>query len=470
LLPGLILTWLLPMFAAAAELPALANATAASGKPTAAIFRSGANTAGAAFRNDFLAAEAITIRAQIEVDPVHINQTGNLFLLLSLDGQLFMRNASGNFQSWNGNPASLLATVPNAPLPARKELPIIDNIALGALGLAGSNLAFYLAYNVTAEPGEIYYSGSPLQISISSYDPLQITAATTQSFTTTLLDSTRNRELPLLVFLPQATTPAPVVLFSHGLGGTYETAVYLGQHWSARGYVVVFMQHAGSDGKILEGVPASQILAVMQAAASAENLVARIADVSAIIDQLELWNADTRHILGKRLALDRIGMAGHSFGARTTQTTSGEIVPWLNYPTRDPRITAAMPLSGSVTNIATAAQLLGNVNIPWLLMTGTRDVSPINDTTVAERLAVFPALPPGNKYELVLFEGEHHAFTDRPVSVLQNPRNPAHHPAIKAISTAFWDSYLRNDVGARRWLDSNAVRSVLAPADGWQLK
>ena len=129
-----------------------------------------------------------------------------------------------------------------------------------------------------------------------------------------------------------------------------------------------------------------------------------------------------------------------------------------------------MPLSGSVTSIATAAQLLGNVNIPWLLMTGTRDVSPINDTTVADRLAVFPALPPGNKYELVLFEGEHHAFTDRPVSVLQNPRNPAHHPAIKAISTAFWDSYLRNDVGARRWLDSNAVRSVLAPADGWQLK
>lgn len=163
-------------------------------------------------------------------------------------------------------------------------------------------------------------------------------------------------------------------------------------------------------------------------------------------------------------------MSGHSFGARTTQTTSGEIVPWLNYSTRDPRIKAAMPLSASVTNIAAANSVLAEVDIPWMVMTGTNDTSVVVNTTVADRLAVFPALPPGGKYELVFFQGEHHAFTDRTISALQAPRNPAHHPAIMAISTAFWDTWLVGDVSARQWLDGERARSVLAPADSWKLK
>lgn len=447
----------------------LGAAASSTGGNTTAVFRAGATAGESGFRHDFLAADAISISARIEVENSHVNQVGNLFVLFGLNGQFFMRDSAGKYSLWNGDPATLLATVTAAPLAARTELALLDSIALGALGLAGSDLTLYLAYNLSSAPGEIFYSSSPLLIRIASYDPLQIAATSTQSIATSMHDMARNREIPLLVFLPANTSPAPVILFSHGLGGTYETAVYLGEHWSARGYVVVFMQHAGSDAAILEGVPASQILGVMQAAASATNLVARIGDVSAVIDQLAVWNADLNQPLGQRLDLNRIGMSGHSFGARTTQTTSGEIVPWLNYSTRDPRIKAAIPLSASVTNIATAAALLGNVDIPWLVMTGTLDESIINDTTVADRLAVFPALPAGNKYELVLFEGEHHAFTDRPLSALQKPRNPAHHPAIKAISTAFWDSFLRDDVSARQWLESDA-RSVLAPPDRWQFK
>lgn len=467
ILIGLLL--LLPLGAVAAELPLLGAAATSTGSDTTAIFRAGATTGDSGFHNDFLPAEAITIAARIEVESAHVNQIGNLFALFGLDENFFMHDSAGNYHPWNGNPVDLLATSANAPLAASTQLTLLDGIALGSLGLAGSELRLYLAYNLSSAPARIYYSDTPLQIRIARYDPLQVTASATQSITFTMLDSARNREIPLLVFLPESPAPAPVILFSHGLGGTYETAVYLGEHWSARGYVAVFMQHPGSDATILEGVPASQILSVMQAAASAGNLVARIDDVSAIIDQLEIWNADSSHALGLRLDLNHIGMSGHSFGARTTQITSGEIVPWISTPTRDPRIKAAMPLSASVTSITTASALLGAVDIPWLIMTGTLDESVINDTTVAERLAVFPALPPGNKYELVLFEGEHHAFTDRPVSALQNPRNPAHHPAIKAISTAFWDSYLRGDVSARQWLE-NTARSVLSSGDSWQLK
>ena len=108
--------------------------------------------------------------------------------------------------------------------------------------------------------------------------------------------------------------------------------------------------------------------------------------------------------------------------------------------------------------------------IPWLLMTGTRDVAAIGQADLASRLAVFPALPPGGKYELVLDGAEHSAFTDRALPGDQAPRNPNHHRAVLALSTAFWDAYLRGDPGARAWLDGSGPASVLQPKDRWQRK
>lgn len=72
-----------------------------------------------------------------------------------------------------------------------------------------------------------------------------------------------------------------------------------------------------------------------------------------------------------------------------------------------------------------------------MLMTGTKDTSLIVDADVKSRLAVFTALPPGGKYELVLFGAEHSAFTDRALPGDTEPRNPKHHRVILALSTAF---------------------------------
>lgn len=72
-------------------------------------------------------------------------------------------------------------------------------------------------------------------------------------------------------------------------------------------------------------------------------------------------------------------------------------------------------------------------------MTGTKDLSRIGNIDMASRLAVFPALPEGDKYELVLNDAEHSAFSERALPADQTPRNPNHHRAILALSTAFWD-------------------------------
>jgi hypothetical protein len=103
-------------------------------------------------------------------------------------------------------------------------------------------------------------------------------------------------------------------------------------------------------------------------------------------------------------------------------------------------------------------------------MTGTKDEAVIGHADVASRLRVFPSLPKGDKYEVVLADAEHSAFGDRPLPGDREPRNPNHHRAILAISTAFWDACLRGDAAARAWLQGPGPRSVLEERDRFQLK
>jgi predicted dienelactone hydrolase len=305
----------------------------------------------------------------------------------------------------------------------------------------------------------------------TAYDPL----ATPPQFVAQTLDlevhdAARNRDIPLRVYLPQEKSPAPVVLFSHGLGGSREGNRFMGEHWSARGYVAVFLQHPGSDNSVWKGQPPREAMPALRGAANLQNFLLRVKDVPAVLDQLDRWNRAAGNPLQNRLDLARVGMSGHSFGAITTQAVSGQSTASGQRAYTDPRIKAAMAFSPSASKNTDPAQTFGQVKIPWMLMTGTKDDSPIGEADAASRLAVFPALPPGHKYELVLFSAEHSAFTDRALPGDREPRNPNHHRAILALSTAFWDAYLRNDTNARVWLDGSGAGGVLEKEDCWTKK
>ncbi|MCC7229877.1 MAG: hypothetical protein IT203_05750 [Fimbriimonadaceae bacterium] len=285
-----------------------------------------------------------------------------------------------------------------------------------------------------------------------------------------LHDTKRNRDVPILFYLPNGDKPAPVVFFSHGLGGARTGNEFLGVHLAKRGYVAVFLQHPGSDDSVWRGAPLRDRLASMKKAASAQNLSLRIADVSFVIDELANLNGDLGKGIAGRMDLKRIGMSGHSFGAVTSEAVSGESFPGVGQSLTDSRIKAAIMYSPSTPKSADPAKAFGNVKLPWLLMTGTKDQSPINDTDVANRLSVFPALPVGDKFELVLENAEHSAFTDRALPGDREPRNPNHHRAILGISTAFWDAYLKQDKAAAKWLKGDGPKSILEPKDRWQKK
>jgi len=208
----------------------------------------------------------------------------------------------------------------------------------------------------------------------------------------------------------------------------------------------------------------------MRNAADLENFMLRVQDVSAVLDQLERWKGEDGHMLKGKLNLEHVGMSGHSFGAVTTQAVSGQKFARGRLAAKDARIDAAVIMSPSSPNAGSPENAFGEVSIPWLLMTGTKDIAVIGNADMKSRLAVFPALPAGHKYELVLDGAEHSAFTERALPGDSGPRNSNHHRAILALSTAFWDAYLRGDAQAARWLDGVGPKSVLESGDRWRKK
>ncbi len=284
-------------------------------------------------------------------------------------------------------------------------------------------------------------------------------------------DRARKRTIPVRVYMPVPASPAPVILFSHGLGGAKTNNRYLGDHWARRGYVAVFVQHPGSDESVWKDAQLGKRMEVLKQQASLANFNLRARDIPAVLDALEVWNKETKHPLAGRLDLRRVGMSGHSFGAVTTQAVSGQSFP-LGVTLADPRIKAAVLMSPSPPRRGNPGVAFGKVAIPWLLLTGTRDDSmAMSNTTPEDRLKVFPALPPGRKYQLVLEGAEHSAFSERALPGDRASRNPNHHRAILALTTAFWDAYLRDDRAAKEWLDSEkSVRSILDPKDRWETK
>ena len=305
-----------------------------------------------------------------------------------------------------------------------------------------------------------------------AYDPLaiELSPALPAPLDIDVVDEGRERTIPVRVWLPSHDRPAPVILFSHGLGGARDGNAYLGRHWSARGYCVVFLQHAGSDEAVWRDLPFSERLPALRKAINLSTTLDRYRDVPAVLDRLEAWNGEAGGPLAGRLDPARVGIAGHSFGAVTAQGVTGQRTADRRTPFTDRRIGAALLMSPSLPRIGDGQSAFGSIAIPWMIMTGTEDDSPVGNATPESRREVFASLPPGEKYELVLFQGEHQAFGDRVLPGSKRPRDPNHHRVVLALSTAFFDAFLRSDKAARGWLESDAPRSVLADGDLWQWK
>ena len=277
----------------------------------------------------------------------------------------------------------------------------------------------------------------------------------------------RQRDVTVRVHLPAATEPAPVVLFSHGLGGSRTGLEYLGRHLAENGFVYVAMQHPGSDASIWQDVPRRDRMAAMKTAATAAELRRRIADSTHTLDQLVEWSADPTHPLFGRLDLDRIGMAGHSYGARTTQAMVGQGSRWEPSWKGDDRVRAAAIFSPSSPQREDPAAAFASVDVPVLFMTGTDDGVMLGGIgkPVENRRQAYTAVPATTTKYQVVFDGlEHSDFSgSRPGRNTPKP----FHPPILTLVTAFFDAHLNGDADALATLHRDPKPFVLGKSDAW---
>lgn len=265
-------------------------------------------------------------------------------------------------------------------------------------------------------------------------------------------DAARNdRDVPLKIYFPgEGDGPFPVIVFSHGLGGTRQGYEYLGRQWAAHGYVCVHAQHAGSDDAAWRGQ--SRRMQSMKRAISAQNTVDRAKDIHFILDRLDDLNQNDPQLKGK-LDLSHIGVAGHSFGANTALLVAGQQLGASRlFPSfADDRVKAIIPMSPPVpARHDNLDECFAAVKVPVFVMTGTRDDSPIADTTAADRRLVFDHLTAAPLALLLTFNGgDHLIFSGR---LVRNESDANFQEQIRLCSTAFWDACLKNDSAARSWL------------------
>ena len=299
-------------------------------------------------------------------------------------------------------------------------------------------------------------------------------------------DRARGRSVPWRLRLPSQPGPWPLVLYSHGLGGNREGAAVWGQAWADAGVAVLHLQHPGSDTETLRSG-----MAALRAAASAAQLLARVRDVRHALDEVER-QVQAGAEPWRSLSLDAVGLAGHSFGAQTTQAVAGQrftvavnpldsldsldsLDPSIRLDLADARLRAFIALSPSSPRDGrmTVAQAFGAITRPFLAVTGSLDGDPFGLYDSGEpRARVFDGLPSGQRALLWLQGADHMSYgggSARPVPAVGPFRRhgpaaslePVHHAVVARVTGLWWQAHLLGDSGAH-----TALRGPLGLGEG----
>jgi predicted dienelactone hydrolase len=285
-------------------------------------------------------------------------------------------------------------------------------------------------------------------------------------------DRSRDRSIPVRVRMPEsgllsAGGRAPVILFSHGLGGSVDAGTLFAREWAKAGFLVVHVQHPGSDQSVWQGKRGG--IAALKAAAGGQQLADRVADMAQVADAV---GASAR-VGACDLGLGdpaRMGAAGHSFGAHTVLALAGQRFGPRGPAGRDARFRAVAALSPMPPGMdaAMAPAAFGAIEVPVLAATGSADGSPLaKDKTlqqvVSARASVFPALKPsqtGKGHVGLWLEGATHADFGGNATPRKSP--DAH---VGAVTTAATTAFFRAHLSGNGRPDMSAARALLRPGD-----
>jgi predicted dienelactone hydrolase len=277
--------------------------------------------------------------------------------------------------------------------------------------------------------------------------------------------------VPIKMYHPRsvadAKEPLPLIVFSHGLGGSRDGYSMWAEHWASQGYVVVLPTHAGSDtASVVGALRGAATTSDVPTVINVQTALRRVQDVRFIITHMDEANRGTLDdktlapFKGK-LDMKHVGMAGHSYGAATTLMIAGETDGETGRVTlADPRVTAAIAMSPQPAERGDQKVVFGSMKVPVFHMTGTLDDAPLNlgNVKAADRRIPFDnSTVPGTC--LVIFDGATHmTFSARAAN--PSDRETKIHGLIKQSTTAFWDEHLKGDAKAKAWLEKDFVEAL----------
>ena len=319
-------------------------------------------------------------------------------------------------------------------------------------------------------------------------------------------DPKRNKNIDVSIEYPTKAGPHPVIIFSHGYGGSNRAYVGLSAHWASYGYIVIKPTHADS------GVVTLRDAMEVWDDQKIDDHRNRVADISAIIDALPALEQKYPELQGK-IDREKIGVGGHSYGALTALMAGGAKLFMDGSPTvtADSRVDAVIAMSpqGTEPKIGLTNDSWSEIRVPTLYLTGTRDAG-VGGREPAWRREPFEHSAAGEKWFISIPGARHSSFLGRvaseeafrlgrgkedevkrpdpdepPPTTTPQPRVPGTSVppderggtygrrgadnarartaaleemrqafgTIKLSSAAFWDTYLRNEPEGRKYLE-----------------
>ena len=260
-------------------------------------------------------------------------------------------------------------------------------------------------------------------------------------------DAQRSRQLPWRHYRPLTATAAPLVIYSHGLGGSCRSGEAWLAHWASWGIGTLALQHPGTD-EVAAGNSPLALRHLLRTAVDKAQLATRQADLLFALDAAE-----------KHMTTSGFGIAGHSYGAVSVLRLVGERRGTDDIPA-DPRLTAAILFSPSARGGSVPLpERFAGITLPCLHLTGSTDdgIGP-GDIDAADRRLPYRHSTAPHQCLLVLDGAGHQTFAG------QGGGTDAHVRLLRGATAAFWLSHFHHAPTARNWL-AQSLPAQLAAAD-----
>ena len=278
-------------------------------------------------------------------------------------------------------------------------------------------------------------------------------------------DSRRNKDLHVRVFYPSQPGQYPVIVFSHGAGGSQSCCEALTHHWASYGYVTLQPTHDDSfRQRRASGTEDARFMQAVRDALKTPALwESRPLDISLLIDLLPNLQGRFPELAAK-LDTNRVGLGGHSMGSFTSEAIGGAL---FDLPGRlatnaaDPRVKAILCLSPQGPGqFGLTERSFDDVAIPYLGITGSLDsLGPI--ASPAWHKFPFDHSKPGDKYQIMIQGANHMSFISaRTLLPNRAPQAQSILDYTNSAALAFWDAYLKRDPSAKHYLQSDALEKL----------